>query len=88
MFLILNIYIFTVLEGYVKTNFSSVHNNKLNKMIGCGSITDGTFKLEIHIVNFIDDDYYELDIRKGDKIEVIGIMSNTGTYRYLIYLDI
>ncbi|XP_029169825.1 uncharacterized protein LOC114939632, partial [Nylanderia fulva] len=67
-----------VLEGYIKTNLSSIHNNKLNKIIGCGSLTDGVYKLEVHIVNFVEDDYYEMDIRKGDKIEIIGVMSNTG----------
>jgi len=67
-----------VLEGYVKSNFASVYNNKLNKNIGCGSLTDGIYKLEIHIINFKEDDFYVEDIRKGDKIEVVGKISNTG----------
>jgi len=46
-----------VLEGYVKTNISSIYNNKLNKKIGCGSITDRTYKLEIHIINFEENNY-------------------------------
>lgn len=65
---------FSVLEGFVKTNFAAVHNNQLNKMIGCGSITDGEFKLEVHIMNFNEQDYYDTNLVKGDKIEVIGIM--------------
>jgi len=66
------------LEGYVKSNFASIHNNKLNKVIGCGSLTDGIYKLEVHIVNFNDDDYLAQNIRKGDKIEVTGIIRNPG----------
>jgi len=41
------------------TNFYQVFNNKINKSIDCGSITDGSYKLEIHIMNFINNDYYE-----------------------------
>jgi len=59
-----------VLEGYIKTNMSSIYNNKLNKKIGCGSITDGTFE---------ENNYFKMDIHKGDKVEIIGIISNTGT---------
>jgi len=47
-------------------------------MIGCGSITDGIYKLEVHILNFTDDDYSTYDIRKGHHIEIIGIMQSTG----------
>jgi len=73
------IYIFyIVLEGYVKSNFASIYNNKLNKNIGCGSLTDGIYKLEIHIINFKEDDLFIEDIKKGDKIEVVGKISNTG----------
>ncbi|XP_071581147.1 uncharacterized protein [Temnothorax nylanderi] len=71
------------LEGYIKTNFNNIHNSKLNKVIGCGSLTDGIYKLEIHIVNFDDNDYFEMDIHKGDKVEVTGIISNTNP-QYLI----
>ncbi|XP_071574402.1 uncharacterized protein [Temnothorax nylanderi] len=64
-----------VVEGYIKTNFTSVHHNLLDKMIGCGSITDGEFKLEVHIMNFNEEEYYNL--RKGDKVKVNGIMQST-----------
>lgn len=47
---------------------------KLNKTIGCGSLTNGNFKLEVHIMNFDEDEYYDMGIQKGDKIQVIGIM--------------
>lgn len=81
------LFLFTLyieVEGYVKTNFSESFNIKLNKMIGYGSITEGTYKLEIHVLNFKYDDLETIDINKGDKIEVIGIMYNTSK-KILIY---
>ncbi|KAM0735786.1 hypothetical protein ACS0PU_009747 [Formica fusca] len=66
-----------ILKGYVKTNFLTT-NNKLNKIIGYGSITDGIYKLEVHIMDFTDDDYFVYDIKKGDHIEVTGIMQTEG----------
>jgi len=50
----------------------------LNKYIGYDSVTDGTFKLEIHILNFSIDDYYKLNLNKGDKVEVIGVIQTNG----------
>jgi len=74
-----------VLESYVKSNFAEFHDNKLNKLIGYGSVTDSKYKLEVHIINFIYDDYLNLGINKGDKIEVIGVMQTTGNiYLYLL----
>lgn len=70
---------FIVIHGFIKTNFASKHDQKLNKLIGCGAVTDGTFKLEVHIINFNLDAYLDLDLKKGDKIELVGIMQNTGT---------
>jgi len=64
---IIYIFFYIVLEGYVISNFASVYNNKLNKNIGCGSLTDGIYKLEIHIINFKEDDFYIEDIRKEIK---------------------
>jgi len=69
---------FIVLETYIKTNFAEVHDNKLNKYIGCGSVTDGTFKLEIHILNFSIDDYSILNLNKGDKVQMIGVIQTNG----------
>jgi len=66
----------------------------LNKYIGYGSVTDGTFKLEIHILNFSIDDYYKLNLNKGDKVEVIGVIQTNGNkfiinkinmFTYIIY---
>jgi len=74
-----------MLEAYVKSYFAEFYDNKLNKLIGYGSITDSKFKLEIHIINFVYDDYLDLGINKGDKIEVIGIMQTTGNiYLYIL----
>jgi len=50
----------------------------MNQTIGCGLITNGKYKLEIHIINFNYKDYSDLQIMKGDKIEVIGSIYNTG----------
>jgi len=67
------------LETDIKTNFATIFNTKLNKNIGCGSITDGTYKIEVHIINFSDEEYSKLKLNKGDKIEIIGTMQNSGT---------
>lgn len=53
------------------------HDNKQKKLIGCGSVTDGTFKLEVHIINFINEEYSKMGINKGDKIEIIGVVQTT-----------
>ncbi|XP_025997520.2 uncharacterized protein LOC113005834 [Solenopsis invicta] len=66
------------LKAYIKTNFASFYNNKLNKKIGCGSITDGKYKLEIHFLNFNDENYDYLDLKKDDKIKIIGSIQKTG----------
>jgi len=41
-------------------------------------VTDGTFKLEIHILNFSIDDYTKLNLNKGDKVAVIGVIQTNG----------
>ena len=73
-----------VLEGYVKTNLYEAFNDKLNKYIGYGSITDGFYKLEIHVKNFSQNEFFEQKLNKGDKIEVIGIMQTNGNSIILI----
>ncbi|XP_012537935.2 uncharacterized protein LOC105837589 isoform X3 [Monomorium pharaonis] len=74
------------LEAYVKSNFTERKdpNDNLNKF-GYGSVTDGKYKLEIRINDFSLTDYLALDINKGDKIRVTGIMAEDGN---LIYLEI
>ncbi|KAL6421062.1 hypothetical protein ACFW04_013586 [Cataglyphis niger] len=57
-----------------KQVFVEMHNNRLNKLIGCGSITDGVHKLEMHIINFSYNNYCKLELTKSNKIEVIGYM--------------
>ncbi|XP_036138393.1 uncharacterized protein LOC105832794 [Monomorium pharaonis] len=79
-----------VLEGYVKSNFMEREypNDECNTF-GCGSITDGTYKLEIHIKNFSRTDYLELGIGKGDKISVIGTIKRDNYFIHNpIYLDV
>ncbi|CAL1685166.1 unnamed protein product [Lasius platythorax] len=76
-----------LLEAYIKTNFAEIHNNKLNIYIGYGSVTDGTFKLEIHIKNFMTNDYLKLEIKKGDKVEVIGVIQTVDPV-YLLVNDL
>ncbi|XP_011858676.1 PREDICTED: uncharacterized protein LOC105556203 isoform X2 [Vollenhovia emeryi] len=71
---ILNVSGCIVMEAYIKTNFDEIHHNKLNKLIGIGSVTDGTYKLEVHIISFSYDDYFALGISKGDKVQVTGVM--------------
>jgi len=41
-------------------------------------LVNGTFKLEIHILNFSIDDYIKLNLNKGDKVEVIGVIQTKG----------
>lgn len=76
----------SVIEAYVKTNFAPILNNKLNKIIGCGSLTDGTYKLQVHIINYNNDDYFAMDIKKGDKVEILGSMVTNGKDIYIHFL--
>lgn len=76
--------IYSVLDGYIKTNFFELFNNKLNKIVGCGSLTDGFYKLEVQIMNFSEVHYLELDLKKGDKVEIKGIMQTNGNCIYIL----
>ncbi|XP_036144312.1 uncharacterized protein LOC118646119 [Monomorium pharaonis] len=73
-----------IIEGYIKTNFGKVYNNKLNKIIGCGSITDGEYKLEVHIMNFNENDYNYLDFKKGSKIKIIGTIQTVDPPYFIV----
>lgn len=64
------------MQGYIKTNFAELR--KINTVVGCGSITDGKYKLEVHISNFHYNDYLDLQLVKGDKIEVTGSIYSAG----------
>ncbi|CAL1685287.1 unnamed protein product [Lasius platythorax] len=74
-----------VLKGYIKTNFAEYYNEvpSNDDNFGCGSITDGTYKLECHIQSFNDNDYKQLNLDKGDKIEIIGTMRRRNGLPYL-----
>ncbi|CAL1685205.1 unnamed protein product [Lasius platythorax] len=77
-----------VLKGYIKTNFAKYYGNdyeipKDRHEFGCGSITDGTYKLEVHIQKFDHDNYKELNINKGDKIQIKGKMYRKDGSSYL-----
>ncbi|XP_036138969.1 uncharacterized protein LOC105839978 [Monomorium pharaonis] len=50
-------------EGYIKTNFTEMHNNRLNKIIGCGSLTNEKYKIEVHIINFTNEEYSTFNIK-------------------------
>jgi len=66
-----------ILEAYIKTNFTTRSKNQwMGKPIGCGSLTDGNFKIEVHIINFSGNEYDNLNIKKGDKIKIIGVMQD------------
>jgi len=72
------------LETYIKTNFAETLDTKLNKKIGYSSITDEEYKLETHILNFNNDEYYKMNLNKGDKIETIGVVQTTGMHLHLV----
>ena len=45
---------------------------------GCGSITDGEFKLTVQIANFVS-----CDIEKGTFVTITGEVQNKGAYIHL-----
>ena len=45
-------------------------NNSTSSNFGCGAITDGTFKLEVRIINFHQDNSNLFE--KGQFIEISG----------------
>ena len=71
-----------MLKGYIKTNFAEYYDEitRYRYDFGCGSITDGIYKLEVHIQNFDQNDYIQLNLDKGDKIKIIGTMQARGKY--------
>ncbi|XP_029177661.1 uncharacterized protein LOC114945571 [Nylanderia fulva] len=66
-----------IIRGYIKTNFNKFLNSF--KTIGCGSITDKTYKLEIQIVNYDNDVYFD----KGQMIEMKGYVKIMNDIFYL-----
>lgn len=61
-------YYFTAIRGYIKTNF-----NILNNTYGYGSITDGSYKLQIQIMEYDQKSHFE----KGEYIELKGYVKIT-----------
>jgi len=57
---------FSVVQGYVKTNFNKFSNNF--KTYGYGSITDGMYKLEIQIIDY----EHTNEFINGQQIEIKG----------------
>lgn len=57
---------FSVINGFIKTNFNTFTNNL--KSYGYGSITDGTYKLEVQITNYEHENYY----KKGEHVQIKG----------------
>lgn len=68
----------TVIRGYIKTNFNILNNTY--KSYGCGSITDGCYKLQIQIMEYEQYSYFE----KGEYIEVKGYVKIISYYQILI----
>ncbi|XP_029159109.1 uncharacterized protein LOC114931302 [Nylanderia fulva] len=66
-----------IIRGYIKTNFNKFLNSF--KTIGCGSITDKMYKLEIQIVNYDNDVYFD----KGQMIEMKGYVKIMNDIFYL-----
>ncbi|XP_067206596.1 uncharacterized protein [Linepithema humile] len=80
------------LKGFIKTNFAKIHLPEQKKLKGCGSITNGKFKIPIFLKIFSNKNYKDLNIQKGDKISVTGNMytgkSRTGvSYPPRLYVD-
>jgi ASC-1-like (ASCH) protein len=57
-------------------------NSKLNKSIG--AVTDGEYKIEVYILNFDEEEYNNLNLKKGDKIEFTALIHIIGK-KFLFY---
>lgn len=52
-------------------------------------MTDGEFKIEVHILNFNEDEYYKnKKINKGDKVKITGTMQTNADPSYFLVKDI
>lgn len=52
-------------------------------------MTDGEFKIEVHILNFNEDEYYNNKIiNKGDKVKITGTMQTNADPSYFLVKDI
>lgn len=63
---------FIAIDGYIKTPFVGVQSQFDDASYGCGSITDGFYKITVNIANF-----QPLNLRKGTAVHVIGETKST-----------
>lgn len=73
--IVICMFMFSALRGYIKTKFVSTASRYENSSYGCGSITDGTYKVSIQVSNFQDN-----DIKKGTAVKVVGEINNAGVF--------
>lgn len=66
---------FSVVHGFIKTNFNTCSNN--SNSYGYGSIMDGIYKLEIQITNYEQDNYF----KKGEEVEIKGYVKMASELR-------
>ena len=62
---------FLSLKGYIKINFTELKSKFSNMFVGC--ITDGEFKLEVHISKNNNVDEFT-DLKKGNLIQIVGVL--------------
>lgn len=64
------------LRGFIKVNFVQVKRRMGTyeelQLFGCGSITDGTYNIQILVKNFKDEEYNNRGIQRGDEVKVTG----------------
>ena len=82
MLIFKNTYLYiTAIDGYIKTKFVLTPSRFENASYGCGSITDGEYKITVRIVN-----YTPMTIQKGVAVNVIGeVNTNKSEYYYYHY---
>lgn len=64
-------------QAYVKVNFAEVNGIKDKPSYGCGCLTDGKYKIEVHVETY----RYNFDINRGDKVEVFGKIQKKSVYK-------
>ena len=69
-----------MIKGYIKTKFAQSPSRAENMSYGCGSITDGQYKVTIQICN-----YTAIDIHKGDYVKDVGVVNRNGN-SYIYFL--
>ena len=69
-------FVFVGIDGYIKTKFVVSESRYENASYGCGSITDGNYKITVHIINYVP-----IDFQKGTAVNIIGQV-NTDSSEY------